>query len=179
MRNRPESLMATRKGTNDNDKIDGTPEADDLFGYKGKDKIYGGGGDDFIVGHEGKDQLWGGPGADTFVFALKSDLKPENVDKIMDFNPAEGDTILLSYKVFKHMGFGELKEEFFHVGKKAADKDDHIIFNDKTGALYYDPDGKGGEHQVQFAGCSLSHELPDIIRIYLSELLKHDIGLPM
>ena len=147
--------MATIKGTNKDDRLDGATGDDDLFGYKGDDKIYGGDGDDWIVGHEGRDKLTGGPGADTFVFAFKSDLKSKNVDTIRDFNPEE-DTILLDYTVFKHIGFGLIKETYFYVGKKAHDFDDHIIYNPKNDGLYYDKDGKGGADQKLFV------KIPDI-----------------
>jgi Ca2+-binding RTX toxin-like protein len=141
--------MATIRGTNQNDKkLLGTDQDDDIFGQKGNDKIFGGDGSDLLIGDEGKDVLTGGGGPDEFVFRVK--LKSDNIDKIVDFDSRE-DTILLDYNVFKHMGFGELKENYFYVGKHANDKDDHIIFNDQNGHLYYDADGKGGKDQQQFA----------------------------
>ena len=56
----------------------------------------------------------------------------------------------LSTKIFKHMGFGDLKEEYVAFGKKAKDGNDHIIFNAKDETVYYDPDGKGGKDQIAF-----------------------------
>ena len=44
-----------------------------------------------------------------------------------------------------------MKGKFFHIGAKAGDASDHIIFDDEKGALFYDPDGKGGAHQVKLA----------------------------
>jgi Ca2+-binding RTX toxin-like protein len=140
--------MATKRGTPNNDVLTGTVDADDLFGREGNDKLFGGDGDDLIIGDQGKDRLTGGKGADEFVF--RDALNSNNVDKILDLNPAE-DTILLDYSIFKHMGFGPVKEEYFHGGKHAHDKDDHIIYDKHSGNLYYDADGKGGHDQKLFA----------------------------
>ena len=142
--------MATIRGNDKDNRLDGTTGDDDLFGYKGDDKIYGSDGDDWIVGHEGRDKLTGDAGADTFVFAFKSDLKSANVDTIRDFNPAE-DTILLDYTVFKHIGFGQISQDYFHIGKKAADADDYLIFDPKKWTLAYDKDGAGDADKVIFA----------------------------
>jgi Ca2+-binding RTX toxin-like protein len=145
-----EGSMATIRGKNKNDRLDGTDADDDIFGYKGDDTINGGDGDDWIIGHEGKDKLSGESGADTFVFAFKSDLKSKNVDTLRDFNPAE-DTILLDYTVFKHIGFGQINQDYFNVGKKAEDADDYLIFDPKKWTLAYDKDGAGGKDKVVFA----------------------------
>jgi len=170
--------MAEKRGTDGKDELSGTDDADDLFGYKGKDEILGGAGDDFIVGHEGKDQLTGGSGADEFVFARKSDLKDANVDTIRDFDPRE-DVILLDYNVFKHMRFGTLDEEYFHVGKKAKTADHHIIFNPKNATLYYDKDGKGGAEQKPFVKVPFLAEPPQSVVIVLSAFAESDLGLPL
>ena len=73
-----------------------------------------------------------------------------NRDVITDFNHVD-DTIKLSHAFFKGMGTGHLKADFFFVGAAAHDADDHIIYNDATGALYYDSDGTGAHAQVLFA----------------------------
>jgi|GEM_PF-1950925 len=53
--------------------------------------IKGGAGNDTIHGSPAAERLFGGKGADTFVV----DLNDQSVDTIMDFNPREGDTVLL------------------------------------------------------------------------------------
>jgi Ca2+-binding RTX toxin-like protein len=130
--------------------IQGTDGDDELVGTGKNDKIDGKEGDDEIAGGKGKDKLTGGPGGDIFIFNAKSDLEKGNVDTIKDFVPGE-DQIGLSYKVFKGMGFGTLKETHFVVGSRAKDDDDHIIFNPETRGLYYDKDGEGGAKAKQFA----------------------------
>ncbi|EIM25979.1 hypothetical protein [Microvirga lotononidis] len=39
-------------------------------------------------------------------------------------------------------------------GSSAHDRDDRIIYNKKTGAVYYDADGIGGSKQIQIATLS-------------------------
>ena len=61
--------------------------------------------------------------------------------------------------VFAEVGdLGVLKKKAFHIGKKAEDKSDRIVYNEKKAALFYDGDGKGGAKQIKFAlldkGCS-------------------------
>ena len=43
---------------------------------------------------------------------------------------------------------------YFYAGTKAHDANDRIIYNQATGALYYDSDGTGSHAQVQFATIS-------------------------
>jgi Ca2+-binding RTX toxin-like protein len=158
------------RGKNKDESIDGTDDDDLIAGLGGDDKIDGKGGEDEIAGGEGKDALTGGPGGDYFVFASKNDLKNENVDVIKDFVQGE-DVIGLSYKVFKHMGFGQLQETYFRVGKKAKDDDDHIIFNPANDGLYYDEDGKGGEKAQLFV--KIKGEQPiDPNHLYLDMVLS-------
>jgi len=73
-------------------KINGTGKADLLIGTDGADTINGGGGNDTIIGGAGTDVLTGGHGADTFVLNANSQY-----DIITDFNPAEGDKIVLDF----------------------------------------------------------------------------------
>ena len=74
-----------------------------------------------------------------------------NVDTIADFKQA-GDVIELDNAIFSALAkTGHLKGGFFEVGKHAGDHSDHIIYNQKTGKLFYDADGKGGAAQIEFA----------------------------
>jgi serralysin len=118
-----------------------------LKGGRKADVLVGGDGNDQLNGGLGRDKLTGGDGADVFVFstALKN-----NLDRITDFEAA--DTIRLSKAVFTKLHKGSLTKDTFHIGKEAQDSSDRIIFNAKTGALFYDADGSGGEHAaVKFA----------------------------
>ena len=127
----------------------GPDSADDLFGDEGKDRIKGDDGADNIHGGTGDDKLTGGDGRDTFYFETKLD-EQKNVDKITDFSLAK-DTIVLSAKIFDVGAEGKLDPDLFHVGKKAADPDDRIIYDPKSGALIYDSNGSGKGHDVEFA----------------------------
>jgi Ca2+-binding RTX toxin-like protein len=103
-----------------------------------------------IAGGSGKDILSGGQGKDAFVFNTKLNKKT-NVDRIVDFN-VKDDTIQLDNAFFKKLGkTGKLKSDFFTVGTKAKDANDHIVYNSKTGVLYYDADGSGKGAAIHFA----------------------------
>ena len=77
-----------------NNVILGSHKDDELHGTTFADEIYGGKGDDIIYGGFGADVLFGGAGADEFVVQA-SEL--DSVDTIKDFNPDEGDTIVLQF----------------------------------------------------------------------------------
>lgn len=130
------------------------PEARVLRGGKKADILAGGDGDDHLNGGLGKDKLTGGFGEDVFAFTTR--LGKANVDRILDFSSSE-DAIHLSSKVFGRLSKGALSQEAFHVGTKAAEADDRIVFNAKTGALSYDRDGSGTKHAaVKFAQLSVN-----------------------
>jgi Ca2+-binding RTX toxin-like protein len=93
--------------------------------------------------------MTGGEGEDVFAFTTRPGKA--NVDRIADFSAAE-DTIHLSSKAFGQLAKGVLSEEAFHVGAKAVEADDRIIFNKRTGALSYDADGSGTQYgAIKFA----------------------------
>ncbi|WP_404294301.1 cellulose binding domain-containing protein (plasmid) [Microvirga sp. RSM25] len=120
----------------------------EVTGSAGADKINGGGG---------KDLLTGGRGKDAFVFDKK--FGKSNVDRVADFN-VKDDTVRLDNAVFKKLGkAGKLKKDFFKIGTKAADADDHVIYNSKKGMLYYDADGNGKGAAVHFATLSKNLKL--------------------
>jgi len=145
------------------DQVNGSEEADYLTGLGGKDVIEGRGGNDFVSGGADKDKLWGNDGRDTFVF----DILPNSnklADVVKDFT--NKDAIGLSGSVFTALGPKVNKKEFV-VGKKAKDKNDHLLYDDKKGALYYDENGKldGGKVKIaKFAGQpDLDHKDFDIL----------------
>jgi Ca2+-binding RTX toxin-like protein len=88
----------------------GTAETgnDLLWGADGNDVIFGGNGADNLVGSNGSDLLFGGAGAD--YFNLYFDVKPGDIDYILDFGA--GDVILLpatyqsSVYFFESGGYG-------------------------------------------------------------------------
>jgi serralysin len=140
-----------KNGTGGNDVLEGTDEgAEGIDGRGGNDTIYGRGGFDFIIGGLGNDRITLGADLDAVYFNAKLNAKT-NVDRIMDFKPGE-DQIGLAKAIFKKAGSGSvLKKAAFWAGTKAHDKDDRIIYDKKTGSLYYDPDGNGPEAQIKFA----------------------------
>jgi serralysin len=143
-------------GSSGADVIYGGVGNDTLNGEKGNDNLNGGIGSDKLYGGAGNDILTGGAGKDTFVFNSKLDKKA-NLDKIADFN-IKDDTIWLDNAIFKALGTKgtptkpvKLDSKMFWTGSAAHDADDHILYNKKTGVIYYDTDGAGGKAAVQFA----------------------------
>ncbi len=126
------------------EKTIGTSASEKILGNKGKDSLSGGGGDDTLGGGIDNDILTGGSDRDTFLFNTKPNKK-SNYDRITDFNPTD-DTISLENSVFTKLGkAGKLNKKAFFAGDKAHDASDRVIFNKKTGILYYDQDGSGSK----------------------------------
>ena len=101
--------------------------------------LTGNAGSNTLNGLGGNDTLKGGLGNDKFVFSTA--LGADNVDRIVGFSHKD-DTIGLNNAIFarlKHEGI--LKDDFFHIGKHAADRNDFIDYAKKTGVLFYDADG--------------------------------------
>ncbi|KAB0266319.1 M10 family metallopeptidase C-terminal domain-containing protein [Microvirga brassicacearum] len=124
---------------------------DDLFvGGAKNDSLGGGLGNDKLAGGLGRDILSGGKGRDVFVFDTKPNKKT-NLDKITDFS-VKDDTIHLAKSAFTKIAKkGVLAKSAFWQGDKAHDANDRIIYNKKTGALFYDQDGTGAKAAIQFA----------------------------
>lgn len=99
-----------------------------------------------------------GYGNDKLVLADKADSllfdsalsAAANVDTIKKFASGK-DAIYLDDDIFTAITPGTLSSAAFHKGTSAADADDRIIYDKKSGALYYDPDGTGALAQTQFA----------------------------
>lgn len=146
-----------------NEKVIGTATADVITGGAGKDVFNGGLGNDELAGGLGNDTLTGGKGKDVFVFDSKlgtsSTDRKVNFDKITDFS-VKDDSIYLDNAIFKKLGSGteakpkQLSKSFFTIGNKANDKNDYLIYNDKTGVLSYDADGSGKGKAIEIAQLS-------------------------
>jgi Ca2+-binding RTX toxin-like protein len=103
-----------------------------------------------LNGGDGDDELTGFGGQDGFLFNTPLNAAT-NVDTITDFTVAD-DTILLEQTIFSsNLGLGNISSGEFVIGTAAQDANDRIIYDNNTGALFYDSDGVGGGAQVQFA----------------------------
>jgi Ca2+-binding RTX toxin-like protein len=138
-----------------NFSVQGTSGNNVLKGNAAANTLKGNGGNDMLYGMLGNDKLYGGTGKDTFVFDTRLN-KTKNVDKIYDFK-SKDDTLHLDNAIFTKLGSGtaarpkKFKSDMFVEGKKAQDREDRIVYDKKTGALYYDKDGTGGSAQVKIA----------------------------
>lgn len=129
--------------------ISGGAGNDSLIGNAALDTLRGGLGNDYLVGGAGTDFLIGGPNNDSFVFV--GGIDGGGVDRILDFSPAY-DTIRLDDATFAGIGpRGWLSAEMFHTGAAAHDADDRVVYDSRSGELFYDADGTGAAAQVKFA----------------------------
>ena len=105
-----------------------------------------------LNGGLGNDTLNGGLGNDTFVFntALNASTNRDTID----FRNSSGnnDSFQLDNAIFTKLGAnGALNAAFFKVGAAAVDANDYIVYNQSTGALYYDSNGNAVGGMIQFA----------------------------
>jgi Ca2+-binding RTX toxin-like protein len=144
--------------------LTGNTAANVIKGNTGKNTIWGDAGNDVVAGKLGNDTLYGGRDKDAFVFDTKAN-KRTNVDKIVDFNVSD-DSIWLDNAMFKELGSkgtltkpAQLSSKMFWSSTKAHDEDDRVIYDKKSGALYYDADGTGASSQVKIATLSKNPKL--------------------
>lgn len=131
-----------------NDSLSGGAGNDTLAGGGGNDKVWGGDGADQLSGGIGNDLLTGGAGMDQLQFNSKPAAR--NFDTITDFVRGQ-DHIVLENAIFAKLGAaGGLRAAFFKLGA-AADANDYIVYDAKSGALSYDADGYGVGAAIKFA----------------------------
>ncbi|HZH52981.1 MAG TPA: calcium-binding protein [Microvirga sp.] len=151
----PRQKAVDLAGTGSKDRYFGTRFDDKLAGAEKGDLLSGSAGHDTIHGGTGNDKLYGGPGKDVFVFDAEPN-KSTNVDRIIDFNPRH-DALWLEDSVFAELGSApvstpvKFKSDMFVKGRKAQDRQDRIVYDSGSGALYYDQDGTGSKAQVKIA----------------------------
>ncbi|NPD14038.1 hypothetical protein HOY34_02350 [Xinfangfangia sp. D13-10-4-6] len=139
----------TIAGDNAANALWGAAGNDNLSGNGGNDTIYGGDGNDTIRGGDGNDMLYGGAGADVFIFD-RPIVGVSNIDRLLDFSSVD-DSIWLDDAIFTALSVGALAANAFHIGAAATSAAHRIIYNQTTGALFYDADGNGAGAARQFA----------------------------
>lgn len=116
----------------------GSLSSDRIFGLGGNDTIIARKGNDFISGGTGNDTLTGGIGKDTFYFNEPG----KNWDTITDF--AVGlDKVGLDADTFSAFTGEQVSNTSFARATTFANEDVHLLYNAKSGKLYYDADGSG------------------------------------
>ncbi|MEH2354754.1 beta strand repeat-containing protein [Nostoc sp.] len=122
-----------------------------ISGTSYDDNIVGSNGNDILFGVDGNDSLIGGDGTDTFGFYNYNG----GVDTIYDFNATN--ELIQVYAT----GFGgglstsSLQTSQFTIGTSATTSNQRFIYDDITGALYFDLDGSVNTFtQVKFAQLS-------------------------
>jgi hypothetical protein len=135
------------------DTLNGGTSNDILSGGIGRDSLVGGSGGDILIGAQGQDTLNGGSGVDFFVFNTL--VNGPTGDRIIDFS-AVNDTIVLDNSAFAGLGgVGPLSPGVYFTGAAAQDSNDRVIYNDNTGALFYDADGTGATAAVRIASMGI------------------------
>jgi hypothetical protein len=134
----------TFHGDAGNDMINAGNGNDTLFGDAGNDTLFGGAGDDTLSGGAGRDGMTGGAGADTFVFDTAPDRT--NVDRVSDFVHLQ-DKLAFSAATFAALSPGALSADTLALGTAATTANQHLIYDQASGSLWYDADGVGGAAQ--------------------------------
>ena len=114
-----------------------------IVGTEKKDKITGTSANEVLSGQEGKDILKGEGGADGFLFNTPNGFGKKQTDKIQDFDPEEGDSILVEKEVFRLGKKIKLKVATDKkAAKMAAKSKDNFVYDYTKGLLYLNENGK-------------------------------------
>ena len=141
-----ENLMLTGAAA-----IDGTgnKQNNSITGNTADNILKGAAGNDILDGDTGNNTLTGGSGLDIFRFSTTG-----HIDAITDFEIAD-DTIQLENDIFTALTTTDiLPADQFVIGTTALDANDYVIYNDITGAIFYDIDGSDSIPAVQIATVS-------------------------
>lgn len=136
-------------GSDFNDTLRGGDGGDFLFGGEGNDSLVGGNGADRLNGGNGNDVITGGSGADSFIFdqPIAGGI---NIDRINDFQSGNDRIEINQEYYFSGLTVGSLDPDQFAIGA-ATGAGPQIVYNQSTGALYYDGNGAGAGEDIQFA----------------------------
>jgi len=148
----PNVIIENAIGGEGSDRLIGNKARNTLKGGSGADTLTGASGDDRLYGGTGDDLLSGGAGRDRFYFGTPLSDAPSagNIDRISDFNTVS-DLIYLEDAIFLGIRRGKMHKSAFTTGTAAKDAKDRIVYDKKSGDLFYDQDGTGGVAQIKFA----------------------------
>lgn len=134
------------------DAINGTGNslANSIHGNAANNYISGNGGNDYLSGLGGNDILTGGSGKDGFLFVAPQ----HGIDTIKDFSVVDDNFCIERTGFGAGLVAGFITADQFRIGSSAKDGSDRFIYNQGTGAVYFDADGIGGVAQIQFAKIS-------------------------
>lgn len=136
------------KGNDAANTMTGGSGNDSLWGKGGKDSLSGGAGNDIVYGEDGSDTLTGGEGADYFVLSYATHA---GVDLFADFTSGE-DKIGFIRDNFPGLPATLADTDLLvGAGKTKSENGAHLIYDTKTGALYYDADGNPASSPVKLA----------------------------
>lgn len=131
-------IPAAISGSHQSDRLVGHPQlASALYGLGGDDVLIGSRHSDTLIGGPGRDTMTGGAGADLFVL--------EGVDRITDFEPDEGDLLVLSRRAIPALPAGQLTITRVHDTRLApfsARSSVTLIYDISTGDLYLNANGR-------------------------------------
>jgi Ca2+-binding RTX toxin-like protein len=130
----------------------------DLTGNSFANRITGNDAGNLIAGGGGNDVLRGLGGGDAFLFDTAL-IGAGNIDQILDFS-SDNDIIRLDAHMFEGLAEGALAEGAFRAGRTALQADDRILYDQASGALFFDADGSRDEAAaVRFATLQPGTEL--------------------
>ncbi|MEH2080520.1 MAG: calcium-binding protein [Nostoc sp.] len=131
-----------------------------ISGTAYNDNIVGSNGNDTLYGYAGNDSLYGGNGNDTFAFEYIDTVS--DTGTIYDFD-ATNELIQVSANGFRGgLSIGSLKPSQFTLGTSATTNNQRFIYDNITGALYFDPDGSASAAtQEKFAQLSAGLSLTE------------------
>jgi Ca2+-binding RTX toxin-like protein len=135
-------------GNSANNTLNGRDGNDTLNGGAGIDILLGGNGNDILIGGIGNDTLTGNAGSDRFTFNSRS----EGIDRITDFRVVD-DTIVVSAAGFAGglVVGSAIAASQFRLGSAATTTSHRFLYDQSTGALFFDQDGTGAIAKTQFA----------------------------
>ncbi|MEH2178104.1 beta strand repeat-containing protein [Nostoc sp.] len=145
---------------NDTFTVYGASGKNILTGGDGNDTFtaYGASGKNILTGGDGNDSFYGGTGTDTFVFNSYN----EGVDTIYDFNATNELIQVSTYGFGGGLSTFSLKAGQFTIGTSATTSSQRFIYDNITGALYFDLDGSANTFtQVKFAQLSAGLSLTE------------------